>query len=381
MDSFQQQADLAILTFYGWWQAVVCLFAFLGLMAIWYHIGRKQKDVGQVWLALSILCWSLSGVGDIIYSYNWSDQSGVSTSSGIVNSGIIDGWRSILSLLNSLFILLALPWFRYLPEKIKPIVTSKYWTIIIGVPFLFALIPTLSRLWLSNELSMVSELDVYYATLTLIFLGWVLFESFARRRLLFLAYLSIICILITFIAQLLKLSSSDINLTLFSAIFKTTLIMIFFALALSWVKELAENIIPSPSQLFISMIRKRTAEGKYENKVEINGFPGINSRLIKLTPQVYELLYTFIQKKKEGDLWLEIKPKNESRTTKTYDIKDYNEIKRLLSGILDGIFGKGNWTNELHYNPLKESLFELPEKRGRKIRLSIPADHLNIISA
>lgn len=46
---------------------MVCLFAFLGLMTIWYHIGRKQKDLGQVFLALSILCWSLSGGVELVF--------------------------------------------------------------------------------------------------------------------------------------------------------------------------------------------------------------------------------------------------------------------------------------------------------------------------
>ncbi|NNF34602.1 MAG: hypothetical protein HKN68_10860 [Saprospiraceae bacterium] len=387
MGSLQQHADLAILSFYGWWQFIVCLFAFLGLMAIWYHIGRKQKDFGQVWLAVSILCWSFSGLVDIIYSKEWMKIIMASSSTSLDLQSLdqyspvsLDGWRSILSLLNSLFILLALPWFRYIPSRIEPLITSKYWRLIVGIPFLFALIPTLSRIFFSSSLIMISELDVYFATLTLIFLGWVLFESFSRRRLKFLAYLSILCILITFVAQLYKLTASSANLTLFSAIFKTSLIMIFFALALSWVKELAENIIPLPSQLFFSLKQIKNETGKLLNQVEIKGFPGMESRMVILSPQVFDLLKAFIRKKKDNDQWLEIKPKNETRTGKIYDIKDYNEIKRLISGLLDGIFGKENWTKDHHFDPLKESLFELPPKRGRKIRLKIPGDNLSLNS-
>ena len=152
--------------------------------------------------------------------------------------------------------------------------------------------------------------------------------------------------------------------------------MIFFALALSWVKELSENIIPASSQLYMTLKRMKQDGGKVDNLVEIIGFPGNDSRIVKLTPQVYDLLYQFVHKKNTGDRWLEIKPKNESRSGKIYDIKDYNEIKRLISGLLDGIFGSKNWTKEQHFVPFKNTLFELPEKRERKIRLKIPRENL-----
>jgi len=59
-----------ITLFYGWWQLTVCLFAFLALIAIWYHLGKKQNDFGQVLLACSILCWSVSGGMEILYAKN-----------------------------------------------------------------------------------------------------------------------------------------------------------------------------------------------------------------------------------------------------------------------------------------------------------------------
>ena len=221
------QHSLHIQQFYGWWQFAVCLFAFLALMAIWYHIGRKQKDVGQVWLGLSILCWSFSGGLEVLSP---------------TNPNLLEGGKSILSLLNSLFILLALPWFKYLPDLLQSTIQSKNWKLLFGLPFVFSLLPTI-RLMISGESSsMMSELDVYYSILTLALLGMVLWETFQKRRLPLLAYLSVICILITFIAQLYKLTNHQANQSLLSAIFKATLIMIFFALALSWVKELSESL-------------------------------------------------------------------------------------------------------------------------------------------
>ena len=355
-----------ILTFYGWWQLSVCLFAFIALLAIWWHIGKRQNDLGQVWLALSVLCWSFSGAVEVFFAQN---NAG--------NDFMLDGWRSILSLFNSLFILLALPWFRYLPRPIEHLIKSKFWMYIIGLPFLFSLLPTISKMISGTTLSLISELDVYYAFLTLGFLGFVLWESFDKRRLKTLAWLSLVTILITLIAQLYKLTDSSINLTLFSAIFKTSLIMLFFALALSWVKELAENVIPEPKHFHIRFSKQKNEKDKFEQLVFLKGLPGGKERKVKLTPALFELFLKFAKRKKEEGDWLEIKPKNFD-LSKTYDINDHNEIKRLLIALLDGIFGKENWTRDHHLNPLKNTLFEMSEKRERRIRLALPPENIDL---
>jgi hypothetical protein len=57
---------------------------------------------------------------------------------------------------------------------------------------------------------------------------------------------------------------ATIKVTLMSAIFKTTLKMLFFALALSWVKELTENIIHHYSQL----------------RLKLGGWQGLNKKEI-----------------------------------------------------------------------------------------------------
>ncbi len=362
-----QQINNEIISFYGWWQFSVCLFAFIALMAIWWHIGKKQNDLGQVWLALSVLCWSFSGAFEIYFIEN-----------NMTSESVIDGWRSVWSLFNSLFILLALPWFRYLPEPIKPIIKSKFWIYIVGIPFLFSLLPTLNRMFSGADFTLINELDVYYAIFTLGFLGFVLWESFLKRRLKALAFLSLVSILIVLLAQVYKISGNEINLTLFSAIFKTSLIMIFFALSLSWVKELAENVIPNPDQLFIEFQKKKLSNGKFENQVFLKGFPGNTKRKVKLTPTLYELFLTFAQRKLSHEEWLEIKPKNFSMTNKVFDIKDHNEVKRLLISLLDGVFGKDNWTSDHHLIPLKSTLFEMSEKRDRKIRLKVPKENISL---
>ena len=351
--------------FYGWWQFGTCLFSFVALLSIWWHIGRRQKDFGQVWLALSILCWSVSGLVEVYFAKY-----------AIVDEVALNGYRSILSLCNSLFILLALPWFRYLPLRLDHIIKSNYWMYIVGIPFLFSLLPTLNKM-LFNGKGIVNELDVYYALLTLLFLGAVLWHSFAKRRLPSLAYLSLLCILVTLVAQLYKLTDATINLTLFSAIFKTWLIMLFFALALSWVKELAEISIPNATTLRMYLKVHRDGDRINRNVVFL-GFSGSKERKVALTASQYELLHHFATAKCSGlDEWLEIRPKHPI-AKKNYDIKDHNEVKRLLNALLDGLYGKGNWTKELHLQPFKETLFELSKKRERKIRLRLPPENIGL---
>jgi len=76
--------------------------------------------------------------------------------------------------------------------------------------------------------------------------------------------------------------------------------------------------------------------------------------------------------------WLEIKAKSETRKSKTYDINDYNEIKRLMKSILDGLFGEGAWSPVNHEQPIKAALFEMSEKRDRKIRLRMSKEQIEI---
>lgn len=375
-DVIEALKNNAVLSFYGWWQCIVCLFAFIALMAIWFHIGRKQKDFGQVFLALSVLCWSFSGCVDIYFTSTIENLIGTDTNAAsldtIANHKIVNsGWRSIFSLFNSLFILLSLPWFRYIPEKIDHIISSKYWAVIVGLPFLFCLIPTLRITFSGIGIGFISELDVYYSILTLVFLAYVLWTSFYRRRLKLLSWLSLLCIAVILAAQLFKFTDSEMYLTLCSAIFKSSLIMLFFALALSWVKELSENILPTANQLSLSLKRIKTDSGRFQHFCNLEGIPGKEAGDITLTPSSYNLLEKFIDRRKQDEGWLEIKPKSETRTEKAYDIKDYNEIKRLLNQLLDGIFGKDNWTKSHHEIPLKAVLLESKESESRKIRLKL----------
>lgn len=376
------EMNFQLLYYFGMWQQVTCLFAFFGLMSIWYHIGRKKGDFGQVWLALSILCWSISGFVDM--KYGGAMHNHLNCQPNIVDSNTfyksqwiqLNGWKSILSLFNSLFILLALPWFKYLPKVLEQVIKSKYWPIIVGLPFLFSLLPTVSKFYSSSSISLISELDVYYSILTLLVLGGVLWESFTNRRLILLAVLSAVCVLITFAAQVFKLTDDGNVQILFSAIFKTSLIMIFFALALSWVKDLTEKIQINSKDIFLKLSKIKSGK-TFSNMLTIDGLVRAETKEVSLTAKNYDLLKLFIDRKNSvNEGWLEIKPKANTRPDKLYDINDHNEIKRFIHSILDGVYGKGLWSKSEHEIPLKKVFLETSMNKERLIRLAIPKENL-----
>lgn len=353
---------------------VVCFFACLALLAIWWHLGRGQRDFGPVWLALSVLFWSISGAIEIYFAQRFSLVNNAESLEHLLF--LQKGWRSVFSLCNSLFILMALSWFKYIPEGIRGLVKSRYWKFIVGIPFLFSLLPTLSSMFLGASQALISELDVYYSIFTLMFLGAVLWSSFVNRRLRFLAWLTILFILITFVAQVFKLISAPLYGLLFSAIFKSSLIMIFFALALSWVKELVQELQISPSHVSIAITHQKK-DGRLVHTVEIEGLPGIGARRINLTPAHHEVLKKFCKKRLDGEGWLEVKPKN-NRQGRLYDLQDYNQIKRLLHSMLDGLFGADNWTKDKHEKPLKEALFEWSREKDRRVRLRLDPAQISV---
>ncbi|MEM9916746.1 MAG: hypothetical protein AAF990_01545 [Bacteroidota bacterium] len=406
---YESLVELELLTFFGYWQILTGFFAFVALLGIWWHIGRKQKDFGQVWLALSVLCWSFSGSVEVYFANQTNQEvevvqkaldaelanmDGARLEDGGFTAALdklearkakqktlLDGLRSILSLLNSLFILMALPTFRHIPKPIEFLLQSKAWFPFIFLAFLICFLAILST-FAAGPSHFTVVLDVIYALVpTLPFLGWILWESFDKRGLKILAWLSVLCIAFTTVAQLYKLYADDPILILMAAVFKTSLIMIFFALALSWVKELSEFVVPQPGHLYLYFDRHKSASGKVVHIIRLKGLPWPAELPLTLTRSPFNLLLKFAQhKQQEADGWLEIKPKKGSRNGKEYDIQDHNQLIRLLSSLLDEVARQQGGTS-LDRKQLKEVLFESSPERERLIRLRIPPVNLHIPNA
>ena len=331
---------------FGYWGAGACGFAAAALLGIWWHIGRRTGDRGQVCLAASVGLWAVSGVVEVAFAGRLARAAELGLDPGAALLRLA-AWRSCLSLANSLFILLALPWFRYLPRGLQGLVTGATWPLVVGLPFALALLPTLRQLAGGAPAPLVSELDVYYALLTLGFLGAVLWTSFARRRLPALAALTVACVGMAVGAQALKLGAAPGAQVALAAVFKTCLVMLFFALALSWVRELTETarpVLAAAASLALLPGRRVRLAGLSDGPA-----PAGEVAPFTLTPALYDLLARFAERRTteapDGG-WLHIKPKHEARPRRAYDIRDHNEVRRLLHALLDGLYGAGNWARE-----------------------------------
>ncbi|MEO1625005.1 MAG: hypothetical protein AAFV25_07595, partial [Bacteroidota bacterium] len=289
--------------------------------------------------------------------------------------------------LNSLFILLALPCFRHIPGSLEFLIKSRAWFPFVFLAFLICLLAIISTFVMGKSSDLVVALDVIYAIVpTLPFLGWILWESFDKRGLHSLAWLAVLCIGFTTITQACKMIAPDDLLMLLSAVFKVALIMIFFALALSWVKEISEHVSPLPNpKLSLAFDRYKTSSGKMAHYIQLGGIPGLEDVRIALTNARFELLHKFASlKKRDEEGWLEIKPKNDSRPNKVYDIQSHNQLIRLLASIEEQIDQQQpveTDSEKLDRKQLKNLLFETSTERDRLIRLRIPSERISLLDA
>ena len=361
--------------FYGYWQIAICSFAFLALFSIWQHITKGndqgQRDLGLFWLSVAILVWALSGVLEVYYAEGLADANFDSTQ--------YEGLKSMLSIFNSAFILLALPRFRHLPKLIRPVVRSESWRWLVISTFSFSVVITLlmlSGVIIPKRITLISSVDLIYAIFTLFFLGLTLWASFDRRGLTILAYLAVTSIAFTLAAQILKLGDSDFLKILLSTTFKTILIVLFFALALSWVEELGMSARRFTRNLAIQFSTGRNHQNRREYIAHLQLPEAADWQRIYFTEKPFLLLHRFAEKRKREGIeggWLEIQPK--TAVKKDYDIKDYNEIGRILDTICTSI-SKSDRLPTLSKSDLKEILFEYG--KSRRIRLRVKAEHIEL---
>ena len=370
--------------FFGLWQIVICTFSFVALISIWNYIvkenDQREKDYGLVWLSLAVLVWAFSGVVEIFYSnaldthlLNNSRQDGLDKTN-------FEGMRSILSILNSAFILLALPRFKHIPKNIVGILKSEAWKWLVGITFFLSALFTifmLTGVTTPGRPTFINSVDTVYGVFTLFFLGLILWTSFEKRNLRVLAWLSVICIVTTLVAQVLKVFDTDFWRIFFSCIFKTTLILLFFALVMSWIKELSKNYLPKADEIFVFFEKINSANGQRNYSAVLTLPPNIKMKKVSFTEKTYELFLKFGQKRKENlnGGWLEIQPKTKTAQQKNYDLKDYNEISRILDCILNETYGQNKWSKDEEKKSLKETLFEYD---NRKIRIKILPENISI---
>jgi hypothetical protein len=254
------------------------------LLAIWYNINKrfrsvlqendskKRIDKGLLYLSMAIFIWVISGC--------WEYFGTLSSSTG-VRAFVAAYYRegvSLLSILNDLFLLLALFYSDYAPPFIykneKNITKILIAAIITGTLTLLPL-PFLGNKKEIHGLTISALPDLLLST----FLAFLLIVSFYRtflyRGLKVVAIVSvtvIVLILISILPDVFHELYSDFTKDLIKIVAKTSFIAITLVLATSWVIELANT--PRPSEMMIKFLDwslvKLTipSKGVYEATIE-----------------------------------------------------------------------------------------------------------------
>jgi hypothetical protein len=217
------------------------------LLAIWSVIQRqfkkqlshetpvKRVDKGLIYLSLSLFTWSLSGT--ITYV---NELTSLSDWAVLIS-------QNIFSILNSLFLILALFYFDHAPTYIYN--NKKYALRIILLLIILSVLSLVLALIFNDHINTygtrISAVpDLILSALLSWFLMSSLYKTFKERQMSIVSTISIATIVLLFISQLpqaFHLESLDFTSDLIKIIAKTGLISIFLVLGTTWVIELSQT--------------------------------------------------------------------------------------------------------------------------------------------
>ncbi|WP_040278389.1 hypothetical protein [Psychroserpens damuponensis] len=211
------------------------------------HDTQKRVDKGLLYLSLAMFIWVISGC----WSYAGDYFSFKDTSS--FQFGI-----HLLSIVNNMFILLALFYFYYAPrfiynnkKNIKTILIVILATSIIT----FILSNFYTTHLISNGINISGIPDLILSGFLCYLLGISCYRTFSHRGLNIVGIISVLIILLVFSSQISEVFVNyghDFNNNLIKIIAKTSLISIFLVLATTWVIRLAN--MPKPNEMTISFL-------------------------------------------------------------------------------------------------------------------------------
>ncbi|MEH6765636.1 MAG: hypothetical protein V7655_14120 [Aequorivita antarctica] len=239
----------------------ICI-AFLGgvlLLALWFNIrarfsqlleeddSQKRVDKGMLYLSFAMFIWVISGCW--IYGgtvFNFTETQGYQL-------GI-----NLFSIVNNMFLLLALFYFYYAPgfiyhnkKNINKIVIVIVFTSIVT----FALPFILKENNVINGLRISGIPDLLLSAFLCYLLGISFYRTFVYRGLRIIGYISVLVILLIFVSQISEVFltfGNDFSNNFIKIIAKTSLISIFLVLATTWVIRLAST--PKPNEITIHFL-------------------------------------------------------------------------------------------------------------------------------
>ena len=236
-----------VIQFHNLSHIFISLIGALLLLAIYYNIStryrklleedgnQKRVDRGLLFLSLAMFVWVIAGVWRYIGAHY------AFTDSFIFAVGV-----NILSIVNNMFLLLALFYFYYAPIFIYG--NKKNVKIILSIIVLVTL-STLIIFQFTNDtiykgMKLNSLPDLLLSGFLSGLLGVSLYRTFDHRGLKLVAVLSVLVVGLIFYSQLpdvfLSMDNGFVN-QLIKIIAKTSLISIFLVLATTWVIQLANT--------------------------------------------------------------------------------------------------------------------------------------------
>lgn len=239
----------------------ICI-AFIGgvlLLALWYNIrarfrqlleeddSQKRVDKGLLYLSLAMFVWVISGCwifGGTIF--NTTETQGYQLA------------INLFSIVNNMFLLLALFYFYYAPKFIyhnKKNIKKIIWVIIFTSVITFALPFILKESNVVNGIRISAVPDLLLSAFLCYLLGVSFFRTFVYRGLKIIGYISVLVILLIFVSQISEVFltyGNDFSNNFIKIIAKTSLISIFLVLATTWVIRLAST--PKPNEITIHFL-------------------------------------------------------------------------------------------------------------------------------
>ncbi len=239
----------------------ICI-AFLGgvlLLALWHNIrerfsqlleeddSQKRVDKALLYLSLAMFVWVISGC----WIYGGT----------VLNITDTQGYHlavTLFSIVNNMFLLLALFYFYYAPgfiyhnkKNIKKIVIGIIFTSIITfvLPFILKENNVISNIRIS------AIPDLLLSGFLCYLLGVSFYRTFAYRGLKVIGVISILVIILIFVSQISEVFltfGNDFSNNFIKIIAKTSLISLFLVLATTWVIRLAGT--PKPNEITIQFL-------------------------------------------------------------------------------------------------------------------------------
>ncbi|WCO02211.1 hypothetical protein [Psychroserpens ponticola] len=235
----------------------ISLIGAILLLALWFNIRKRFKiileedetkkrvDKGLLYLSLAMFIWVISGCWSY-FGHLLSFEKTIPFQFGI----------HLLSIVNNMFLLLALFYFYYAPRFIynntKNI--NKILVVIVITSISTFLLSNFSETnTIRNDINFSGIPDLILSGLLCSLLGISLYRTFAHRGLKIVGIISTLVVLLMFSSQLSEVFvnyGNDFSNNLIKIIAKTSLISIFLVLSTTWVIRLAN--MPKPNEMTIS---------------------------------------------------------------------------------------------------------------------------------